>query len=243
VIEGSGERAAKIVIKVTYRKLVCAYTFIVKERTKVILIISVLAALILGLSVYYSKATENQTVSIPEFNGPPSAVQAGALAMMERDPASVDNTGFPVTPIEDLNVTGNPQHIDMQQYRLAVTGSVDHPLSLDYDTLLSYPAVTQTVLLICPGAFVDNAQWTGVEVKTLLEQAGLKDGASKIYFVSEDGFSQTLTPDEAVKDGILLAYAVDGQTLPIEHGYPLRLVAKGHYGSVWVKWLAKIEVK
>ena len=116
-------------------------------------------------------------------------------------------------------------------------------MSLSLKDLKNYPAVTETILLICPAFFVDNAEWTGVEVKTLLEQAGVKDRAKEVLFIGLDGYRRTLTLEEVRGDGIFLAYIVNGQALPAEHGFPLRLVAKGKYGGFWIKWLKSMTVQ
>ena len=76
----------------------------------------------------------------------------------------------------------------------------------------------------------------------LLDEAGVKPNASKVVYYSIDGYQASLTIEEALVDEVFLAYNVNGQTLPPEHGYPLRLVVKGYYGANWVKWLERIEV-
>jgi len=73
----------------------------------------------------------------------------------------VDNSLLPITPIEDLHPTGRPVEVDIDEYRLVVDGLVERPLSLTYEELLSRPQISEVVLLICPGFFWDNAQWTG----------------------------------------------------------------------------------
>lgn len=163
--------------------------------------------------------------------------------IISKDPAEVDNSGFEITPIEKLHTTGKPVEMDIDEYRLVVEGLVEHPLSLSYEDILAYPSVTEVVLLICPSFFADNAQWTGVPVAEILKEAGVKPEATLVYFHAADHYSNHLTLEEAMGSGVFLAYKVNGQELPLEHGYPLRLVAKGKYGSRWVKWLVRIEVK
>jgi sulfoxide reductase catalytic subunit YedY len=99
------------------------------------------------------------------------------------------------------------------------------------------------VLLICQGVFVDNAEWTGVPMRTLLAEAGVKPGANLVYFYALDGYQKFFSLNEFENDDIFLAYNVNGQVLPKAHGFPLRLVAKGVYGNTWVKWVNHIEVK
>jgi DMSO/TMAO reductase YedYZ molybdopterin-dependent catalytic subunit len=151
----------------------------------------------------------------------------------------------PLTPLEDLGVTGTPIEVDVDSYRLVVDGLVEQPLSLGYDDLLAYPAVTQVLRLDCPGFFVDYAEWTGPLVSSILNEAGVKPEASEVQFY--DGgkypYSARLSLEEALSDDTFLAYQVYGQTLPEEHGYPVRLVVGSKLGSSWVKWLFRIEVK
>lgn len=151
----------------------------------------------------------------------------------------------PLTPLEDLGVTGTPVEVDINAYRLVVDGLVEQPLSLSYDDILAYPAVTQVLRLDCPGFFVDYAEWTGPLVRTILNEAGVKPEASGVQFYdgSEYPYSARLTLEEALGEDTLLAYQVYGQVLPEEHGYPVRLAAGSKLGSSWVKWLFRIEVK
>lgn len=157
-------------------------------------------------------------------------------------PSEVDNTTLPITPVEALHSTGRPPDYDVATYRLVVDGLVDDPLSLSYDDLLSRPQVTEEVLLICPGFFWDNAVWTGTPLSLLLDEAGVSPDASQIRVYSGDGYSRQIPLEDARADGVFLAYEVNGQTLPKEHGYPIRLVARHQYGDVWVKWIERIEV-
>ena len=164
------------------------------------------------------------------------------LSIKEMHPAEVDNSTLPISPVEELHHTGRPQEYDIDAYRLEVEGLVETPLSLSYEDLLSRPQVTETVLLICPGFFWDNAEWTGVPLSLILEEADLSPEAAKVRLVAGDGYAQTLSLEDAMADGVFLAYEVNGETLPTDHGYPIRLVARDLYGSRWVKWLEKIEV-
>jgi DMSO/TMAO reductase YedYZ molybdopterin-dependent catalytic subunit len=119
---------------------------------------------------------------------------------------------------------------------------VENPPSLSYEDILAYPPVTEVVLLICTFTFADNAEWTGVPLSTILDEAGIKPGARKVTFYAVDGFNISLPLETARQEGVFLAYDVNGQTLPPEHGFPLRLVVKGMFGTYWVKWLDRIEV-
>jgi sulfoxide reductase catalytic subunit YedY len=128
------------------------------------------------------------------------------------------------------------------------------PLSLAYEDILAYPTVTEFVLLVCPGVFQDNAEWTVIPVWTLLEEAGIKAEATEVVFqaivttASDSGasahYSSRIPLEEIVQnDGIFLAHTVNGETLPMKHGYPIRLVAKDRFGYDWVKWVECVVVE
>jgi len=165
-------------------------------------------------------------------------------------PAPVELAPGAVTATEDLHLTGSPpEEVDIAAYRLEVSGLVENPLSLTYEDILAYPAVTEVVLLICPGVFQDNAEWTGVPVWRLLRDAGVEAEATDVVFhaitsPSSPPYTARLPLDEIVgNDSIFLAYIVNGETLPLEHGYPLRLVAKDELGYNWVKWVDRLVVE
>jgi DMSO/TMAO reductase YedYZ molybdopterin-dependent catalytic subunit len=98
---------------------------------------------------------------------------------------------------------------------------------------------------------VGNAEWTGVRLADLLDEAGVDDGAVEVLFRGldrgveggeEQQYERSLTLAEARRDEVLLAYAMNGQPLPPQHGFPLRLIVPGWYGMTSVKWLEAITV-
>jgi sulfoxide reductase catalytic subunit YedY len=207
--------------------------------------------LILALVSCASPSTEtgDATPTAPAERPPsPSATPSGGVSeavpvgIEQMHPADVDNSTLPITAVEELHHTGRTQECDINTYRLVVDGLVDSPLSLTYQDLLDRPQVTETVLLICPGFFWDNAEWTGTPLSLILEEAGLSPDASTVRLTAGDGYSQNLSLEEAMADGVFLAYEVNGETLPPDHGYPVRLVARHQFGSKWVKWVERIEV-
>jgi len=155
-----------------------------------------------------------------------------------------DNSSLPVTPVEELNITGVAPEVNIEDYRLVVDGLVETSLSLTYEAILKYPTVTEVVLLVCPGFFTDNAEWTGVPVTTLLAEVGIKPEASEVTFYALGTEYKVVLPLDIVQqDGVFLAHTVNGQVLPAEHGYPLRLVVRGEYGNDWIKWVKRVEVR
>ena len=146
-------------------------------------------------------------------------------------------------PSTDLHVTGKMQLLDLVSYRLRVTGRVERPLELTYDEIRCLPKVQASPELVCPGFFVDNATWAGVPIADVLDLAGLQEGVELVRFVSADGYSTSLTLEQALDRANFLAYEWEGQPLPRLHGFPLRVVIPGAQGNQWTKWVVEIVVQ
>jgi DMSO/TMAO reductase YedYZ molybdopterin-dependent catalytic subunit len=139
--------------------------------------------------------------------------------------------------------------VDLASWRLGVRGMVDRPLSLSFDDLQGLPLVERYVTLACVsnevgGRLVGNALWRGVRLADLLERAGVQAGATQLVGRSVDGFTVGF-PIEAAVDGrdALIAIGMNGEPLPLRHGFPARLVVPGLYGYVSAtKWLREIEL-
>lgn len=145
--------------------------------------------------------------------------------------------------IEDLGLTGTPpDQVDISAYRLVVDGAVENPLSLDYQDLLEYAPHSEVALLICPHTFADAAEWTGAPLSAVIQDAKPLSGSVEATFTGMDGYEKVLSLEELTDRRAFLAYWINGSPLPLEHGYPLRLVAPGFRGYDWVKWLVHIEV-
>ena len=122
-------------------------------------------------------------------------------------------------PATGLHVTGTAQEIDVASYRLVVTGTVDHPLSLTYDDLRCMPKVEATCTLVCPGFFEDEATWAGVPLAHVLELAGVSPEPIGLRLVGADGYDALATMDMAVSQGAFLAYEWDTD----KQGFPWEL--------------------
>ena len=146
-------------------------------------------------------------------------------------------------PATNLHMTGSAQDIDLAKYHLDVTGMVDHPLKLSLDDLRCMPRMTDTPTLTCSGVFEDVATWSGVQLKYLLNLAGIRKGAKEIRLTSADGYEVTVELGDAMSPENFLAYEWSGQPLPIMHGFPLRAVFPNLLGNNWVKWLVWIQVQ
>ena len=162
--------------------------------------------------------------------------------LLNMNPAEVDNRNLEIDPLNQFGTMGPTTiAIDLKTYRLKVSGKVGRPLSLSYDQILTYPSVTEVVLLICPGFFSINARWTGVHLKDLLREAQIKKEAQYVR-ISGAGSSVGIPLKTIQEKRIFLAYQVNGVTLPQKHGFPLRLVYEDAYGSGWVKYVDEVVV-
>src|SRR6202048_3976626 len=160
-----------------------------------------------------------------------------------------------------------PTQVDITTFRLTVHGHVNQNLSLTLDDLQALPGVELAAINQCsgnsrgyfqprvPGAqwshgAMGNARWTGVRLKDVLDRAGVKAGAVQVRFngtdepVVPDGpdFKKSIDIDHARDGEVMIAYAMNGEQLPLLNGFPLRLVVPGWYSTYWVKMLSDIEV-
>lgn len=139
--------------------------------------------------------------------------------------------------------------VPLEGYLLRIHGMVDTPMELTYRDLLERPLVERRITLTCVsnpvgGDLVDNATWLGVPMRELLAEAGIREGADAVLSTSADGFTAG-TPLEALTDDreALVAIGMNGEPLPLEHGFPVRMVTPGLYGYVSAtKWLVDLEV-
>jgi len=159
------------------------------------------------------------------------------------NPAEIDSRNLEIDPLNQFGTMGPTDvAIDSKTYRLKITGKVGRPLSLEYDQILKYPSMTEVVLLICPGFFVNNGRWTGVNLNFLLQEAQIKKEAQYIDINGAHGKGVRIPLKTLNQKKILLAYRVNGETLPQKHGFPLRLVYEDAYGFDWVKYVDEIAV-
>ena len=140
--------------------------------------------------------------------------------------------------------------VDVATWSVKVTGMVDHEISLTYDQLTALPIFEQYVTIACVsnevgGDLVGNALWRGVHLRDVLAKAGVQAGATQIVGRSVDGFTVGFPTDWAMDPARdpMIAVGMNGEPLPVEHGFPARLIVPGLYGYVSAtKWLAEIEL-
>jgi DMSO/TMAO reductase YedYZ molybdopterin-dependent catalytic subunit len=136
-----------------------------------------------------------------------------------------------------------------EDWELQVTGLVDKPLRLSFDELLRRDLVEADITMTCVsnpvgGELVGHARWLGVPARALLEEAGARRGdADQLVGRSTDGYTCGFPLDAAYDRECLVAVGMNGQPLPLRHGFPARLVTPGLYGYIGsTKWLTELEV-
>lgn len=164
----------------------------------------------------------------------------------------VDGISPIITPNEDfylIDTALRKPQVDPTTWSMTIDGMVDNPLEFTFDDLLAMDHIEETITLSCVsnqvgGNLVGNAVWTGVPLKTLLDMAGVQPGADQLASHSVDGWNCGF-PTEIAMDGrpAMVALTMNGEPLPVRHGFPARLVIPGLYGYVSAtKWLSRIEL-
>ena len=193
--------------------------------------------------------------------GTAEAARSGVVLPRPRSAAGADpSTAALDTPGVTPLVTPSPSFyrideallvpaVDLDDWRLQVTGRVRRPLTLTFDELLARPMIERYITLACVsnevgGTLIGNARWLGVPLADLLEEAGVDPAADQLVGRSVDGFTVGFPTGIAV-DGrdAMVAVGMNGEPLPRRHGFPARLVVPGLYGYVSAtKWLTEIEL-
>lgn len=177
------------------------------------------------------------------------------------------------TPIHALDGTITPQgcaferhhsgaiELRKEDYRLMINGLVDQPLVFTYADLERFPRENHVYFCECAAntgmewagaqlngaqfthGMIHNMEYTGVPLKTLLNEAGVQTEGKWVYVEGADASSNGRSiPLEKALDDVLVAFKANGEALRKEHGYPVRLVVPGWEGNMWVKWIRRIEV-
>ena len=177
------------------------------------------------------------------------------------------------TPIHALDGTITPQgcaferhhsgaiELAKEDYRLMINGLVDQPLVFTYEDLERFPRENHVYFCECAAntgmewagaqlngvqfthGMIHNMEYTGIPLRTLLNEAGVKTEGKWVFVEGADASSngRSIPMDKALDD-VLVAFKANGEALRKEHGYPVRLVVPGWEGNMWVKWLRRVEV-
>jgi DMSO/TMAO reductase YedYZ molybdopterin-dependent catalytic subunit len=218
----------------------------------------------LGMPEWVLPALAQGEVLVP-FTDLPETFPAPAADRRQLDIRKIDG---PLTPKDQFFTTQHYGHpaIDPAMYRLKVGGLVDKPLSLSLDALRAMRRVELVAGFECSGnrrplqGLSSNARWTGVPLRTVLDEAGVKAAAREVVFFGADHgkeevefrtqkyevdqqFGRSLSREKALSPEPLLAYALNGEPLTRHQGSPLRLLVPGWYGVANVKWLSHIHLQ
>lgn len=147
--------------------------------------------------------------------------------------------------VVDINI--QKPAVDVDSWRLEVTGLVDRPLELGFDELQRrFRVIEQHSVLTCVsnevgGPLIGNSAWTGVRLRDVLTAAGLKGDAADLVFHCADGYTVSIPPARALDPAAILAIGQSGEPLTVEHGFPCRLRVPALYGMMNAKWIERIE--
>ena len=192
-----------------------------------------------------SVASAQKSLRIPRSSLPSQALPSGVdLHVPGLAPFVTPNGSFYRVDTALVLPQVNPS-----SWQLRIHGMVSREITLTFDQLIKRPLIEDYITLCCvsnpvDGPYIGNAKWLGASLAAVLREAGIKAGADQLLCTSADGFTSG-TPVQTVMDGrdALLAVAMNGQPLPVAHGFPARMVVPGLYGYVSAtKWVTDIEV-
>ena len=136
--------------------------------------------------------------------------------------------------------------VTAEEWTLSFDGMVRRPFTITYAELLEMPMVERDVTIMCVsnpigGDLIGTARWLGTPLLPLLERAGIEPGADQLFSISIDGWTCSTPLDGLAEREPLLAIAMNGEPLPIEHGFPVRMIIPGLYGFISAtKWVTQI---
>lgn len=192
-----------------------------------------------------SVAADRDSFALPKITSPAPPIPPGV------QPAGVDLPSF-ITSNADfyrIDTSLSVPQLAREAWKLRVHGMVDREITYTLADLAGFEVVERPVTLTCVsnpvgGNLISNAMWTGYRIRDLLKASGIHPDADMVLSTSSDGFTAG-TPVEALTDNreALLAVGMNGVPLPVEHGYPARLVVPGLYGFVSAtKWVVDLEL-
>ncbi len=177
----------------------------------------------------------------------PTARQSTANAARETFPPA-PGTRPELTSNENfyrIDINAQPPTIDQEQWALEIAGLFERPKNMSLEDLMTYPAITQPITLSCisnriGGDLIGTSNWTGLRLRDLLADLGLRPEARSLTVEAYDGFFETVVMEDMLDPRTLLVYGMNGETLPTEHGFPLRIYIPDRYGMKQPKWITRI---
>ncbi|MGA9532482.1 MAG: molybdopterin-dependent oxidoreductase [Anaerolineales bacterium] len=206
----------------------------------------------IGITRLLDQAQPTSTAAVPQIDSGdtsgPAASPAEDVLAGRIEPAP--GTRPELSSNEDfyrIDINTLPPELDANDWRLKLDGMVDNPMTMTIEDILNRPSFTQVVTMQCisnpvGGDLTGTSRWTGISLGELLDDAGLQDGAKEVYIESADGFYESVSLEDAYDGRTLLVYAMNGQPLPVEHGFPLRIYMANRYGMKQPKWIVHMAV-
>ena len=153
--------------------------------------------------------------------------------------------GENLSSIDDFreNSIKGPQQVDIENYRLEVTGLAGKPASYTYDEVIDdFDNYKKVVSLHCVEGWAVNILWEGVLVRDILAKAEPLPEANTVIFHAHDGYTTSFPLEYIMDNDIIMAHKMNDVTIPPERGFPFELVAESKWGYKWIKWITKIEL-
>ena len=198
----------------------------------------------IGLRTPSSRPAGLNFANTPKRIVPPPTPEYGAWTQ-------VDSETPEVTPTEEFyyvskDILDDPR-VDTKTWKLEIKGQVAHPYTLTYDQLKSLPRIERYHTLECisnevGGNLMSNALFVGTSLADVAQRAGITAGASELIFTAADGYSDSISLSLALDPRSLIVYEINGEQLPIPHGFPARLLVPGLYGMKNGKWLTSLTL-
>ena len=168
----------------------------------------------------------------------PPPIELGEVEILEYE-------GKNLSPLDGSfreNSISGPQYVDIDEYELIVDGRVAEPLEMTYAEVLDLDSYQKVATLNCVEGWSASILWEGILVRDLLDLAGADRKAPVVIFHAEDGYTTSHPMGYFYSNDIIIAYKMNGMTMPYERGYPFQLVAEEKWGYKWIRWIVKIEV-
>ena len=175
-------------------------------------------------------------------------LQKGQVSPETRALAAVEIRSYQGKPLSSINdfhensILG-PQHINISDYRLTVTGLTKSTKVSTYQEILdNHQHYSKVVTLHCVEGWDATIFWEGILVRDLIKEAGIDPRANTVVLTAHDGYTTSFPLSYFMDNDIIMAYRMNNITMPAERGYPFELVAEDKWGYKWIKWIEKIEL-
>ena len=158
--------------------------------------------------------------------------------------SELPSTSTDITDTDEIFTTyiNDLPQVDLNNWTFKISGLIENPIFLNYSEILAMPQTTMNATLRCVDGFRSYAMWKGVPLSDIFDLVILEDTATDIIFMGMDDYNSSFELNNINASEILIVTHVNNETLPAELGYPLRIVAPGHYGYKWVMFLYEMRV-